>query len=262
MKDHRSLPLFFLLLIAGSTPFWLIGATGRQLLPGLPISGLAAFCPAAAALAALYLRGGRASALSLLKRSLDAGSIRGIWYVPILLTVPAVHLLAWIAARFAGLAIPFPQISVLSALALFAGFFVGALGEELGWSGYALDPLQARWGAFVAALLLGAIWAAWHMIALVQAHRGIAWIAWWTLATISARVIMVWLYNNTRRSVFAVTLFHAISNLSWQISPNLVAYYDPRLHGIILTVIAAIIVAAAGPVTLMKPGGGAQRLKT
>ena len=33
------------------------------------------------------------------------------------------------------------------ALALFGALFIAALGEELGWVGYAIDPLQQRWGA-------------------------------------------------------------------------------------------------------------------
>jgi membrane protease YdiL (CAAX protease family) len=34
-----------------------------------------------------------------------------------------------------------------AALLKFFVFLVGALGEELGWSGYVLDPLQDRWSA-------------------------------------------------------------------------------------------------------------------
>lgn len=41
---------FFLLVFALSVPFWVIGAaTGVELLPGLPVAGLMAFCPAIAA---------------------------------------------------------------------------------------------------------------------------------------------------------------------------------------------------------------------
>jgi len=34
-------------------------------------------------------------------------------------------------------------------------FFLSGVAEELGWSGYALEPLQARWGALRAALIIG-----------------------------------------------------------------------------------------------------------
>jgi membrane protease YdiL (CAAX protease family) len=41
---------------------------------------------------------------------------------------------------------------------------IAALGEELGWSGYAIDPMQARWGALKASILLGIFWAVYHYI--------------------------------------------------------------------------------------------------
>jgi len=45
------------------------------------------------------------------------------------------------------------MITAVKTLGLFLAFFVGAHGEELGWSGYAIDPLQERYGAFLAAIV-------------------------------------------------------------------------------------------------------------
>lgn len=42
-------------------------------------------------------------------------------------------------------------------------FIYGPLPEELGWRGYVLDRLQARWNALVSSLILGAMWALWHL---------------------------------------------------------------------------------------------------
>jgi membrane protease YdiL (CAAX protease family) len=253
---------FFALVLAGTVPLWILGATGWQLLPGLPVSGLAAVCPAVVALVLRYRQEGRSGAVSLLARSFDVGRIRAkIWFIPIVLLAPVERMLSLLVMRVTGTSLPVPNFFPLAALAMFAGFFVGALGEELGWSGYAIDPMQQRWGALRAALLLGAIWAGWHIIALLQAHRSLEWIAFWTLGTMSVRVIMVWLYNNTGRSVFAVTLFHSISNLSWQISPNLVTYYDPRISGPILAIIATIIVVAFGLYVSRTSPDSAQHLR-
>ena len=55
--------------------------------------------------------------------------------------------------------------------------FIAAIGEELSWSGYAIDPLQDRFGALRGALLLGVIWAVWHFIPLLSVQRSLAWIA-------------------------------------------------------------------------------------
>jgi membrane protease YdiL (CAAX protease family) len=247
-RAQRPAIVFFVLVFAGTVPFWILGATGWQLLPGLPVSGLAAVCPAVAALVLRYWQEGRAGVISLLARSFDASRIRAwVWYLPIVLIAPVERALSLFVMWISGVSLPAPHIFPLAALAMFVGFFVGALGEELGWSGYATEPMQRHFGALVAALFLGAIWAGWHFIPLLQAHRSLEWIAFWTLGAISMRVIMVCLYNNTGRSVFAVTLLHAISNLSWQFSPDLVAYYDPRISGPLLAIAATIVIFTFGP---------------
>jgi len=127
---------------------------------------------------------------------------------------------------------------------MFVAFFIAALGEELGWTGYATEPLLRRWGTLTASLRLGVVWAAIHFIPLLQAHRSVAWIAWWCLGTIAFRMIMTWLYVHAGKSVFAATLFHAMINLCWQLFPNNGSFYDPQVFGLLTLVFAIIIYAA------------------
>jgi hypothetical protein len=84
---------------------------------------------------------------------------------------------------------------------------------------------------------------------LVQAHRSPAWIAWWCLGTVAQRVLIVWLYNNTGKSVFAAALFHAVSNVSTLLFPE---YYDPRITGLITAFAVAIVTVVWGPRTLTR----------
>jgi hypothetical protein len=56
--------------------------------------------------------------------------------------------------------------------------------------------------------------AIWHGVPLVQASQSPAWIAWWCLYTVAARILIVWLYNNAGKSVFAAAVFHAMMNLT------------------------------------------------
>lgn len=49
---------------------------------------------------------------------------------------------------------------------------------------------------------------------LIQMGSTLTWIAWWTLSTVALRILIVWLYSNTGKSVFAAIVFHATSNLS------------------------------------------------
>ncbi len=249
---------FFVLVFALSVPFWLIGAlTGIQLLPGIPVSALGAFCPAAAACILLYREKQLAGVTQLLKRSFDYERIRSkVWYVPTVLLMPGVTALTYGLMRWMGAPLEAAQVSVLEAAVLFTAFFAAALGEELGWSGYSLDPLLDRFNALQASLLLGLVWAVWHFVPLVQADRSPGWIAWWTVGTLSTRVLMVWLYNNTGNSVFATALYHAMTNLSWQLFP---AYYDPRLTGLVLAFAAVVVTIVWGPQTLRGRSGRSKR---
>jgi uncharacterized protein len=259
---HRSPLRFFALVFALSVPFWVAGAvTGLQLLPGLPVSSLMSFCPVTAALIFVYGENKTAGVTELLKRSFDYERIGAkVWYAPIVLLMPGVMVLSYGLMWLMGVSLPSPQFPVPAALAMFLAFFIAALGEELGWSGYVVDPMQDRWGALQAGVLLGLAWAAWHIVPLLQAHRSPAWIARWSLSTVAVRVLIVWLYNNTGKSVFAAALFHAMSNLSWQLFPIHGSYYDPRVSGLIITFAAVVVTIVWGPRTLAGYGsaGGAR----
>jgi len=239
---------FFVLVAVLSVPFYFVSAViGFMLLPGLPLSSLAAFCPVVAAVILTYKASRRAGVIALLKRSFDFRRIgRKVWYVPAVFLMPAVMALSFAAIRLSGVAVPVPGIDVLPALVLLVGFFLAALGEELGWCGYAIDPMQAKWGALQAAILLGSFWVFWHYVPLFQAGRSVVWVAWWSIGSVAQRVIIVWLYNNTGKSVFIAAFFHMTINLTWQLFPVNGSYYDPVVTSLILVCVATIVVAVWG----------------
>jgi hypothetical protein len=239
---------FFALVAILSIPFYLASVlTGFTLLPGLPVSSLAAFCPVTAAGILTYEASHRTGAVALLKRSFDFRRIRAkVWYLPVVLLMPAVMAISFAAIRLSGEAVPVPEINVLQASILIVAFFLAALGEELGWCGYAIDPMQSKRGALQAAILLGLFWVFWHYVPLFQAGRSVAWVAWWSIGSVALRVIIVWLYNNTGRSVFAAAFFHMTINLTWQLFPVNGSFYDPAITGLILACVAAIVVALWG----------------
>jgi membrane protease YdiL (CAAX protease family) len=253
-SQSRSPLKFFLLVFALSVPFWLIGAVIRlQLLPSLPVSALMAFCPLMAASILVYREHKTAGVIEPLKRAFDDQRISAkVWYAPIVLLKPGGMILTYGLMHVMGLPLPTPQFPVLAAPVMFLAFFIAALGEELRWSGYVIAPLQDRWNALQASLLLGLVWATWPLVPLVQAHRSPAWIAWWGLSTVASRVLIVWLYNNTGKSVFAAALYHAISNVSWLLFRNDGSHDDLRITGLILACAAAIVTVVWGPRTLAR----------
>jgi uncharacterized protein len=250
----RSPLKFFLLVFALSIPFWLLGEVRRlEFLPGLPLGALIAVCPGMAALILTHRERGMPGAKALLKRAFDCKRIKEkIWYAIALFLMPGVMLLSYGLMRMTGKPVPAPQISLWPTLVMCVAFFIGAASEELGWSGYVIDPMQDRWGALRAAVLLGLIWVVYHYVALIQLHRSAEWIAWWSLGTVSLRVIIVWLYNNTGGSVFTASLFHATINVTWQLFPIHGSHFDPRVTGLITAFLAAIVTVIWGPKTLAR----------
>lgn len=248
----RSPLRFFILTFVLSIPFWLAGfLTEWQLLPSLPVSSLMGFCPAIAAIILISATEESAAVTELLKRAFDVSRIPSkIWYAPVVLLMPTMALATYELIRTTGSALPAEQQpNVVAALIVFPVFFVEALAEELGWMGYAFDPMEKRWDALRAGILLGGVWAAWHIVPLMQARRPAGWIAWWCLYTVATRVLIVWIYNNTGRSVFAAALYHAMANMSTMLFPGT---FDPRTTGLLVAGAAALVAIIWGPRTLAR----------
>lgn len=243
-NDSRSISIFFVLVFVFSIPFWLLANVfPLQLLPGLPLSALGVFTPTLAAVV-ISARSNQPAAVSqLLARSFDFNRVRNkYWYLVFVLFNPAIAVFAYEAMQSAGIPIPPPSPLTYAIIPMFMIFFVAALGEEIGWTGFATDPLQRRWGTFWSGILLGLVWAVFHLVVLTQANRSLQWIAWWSLGTISLRTMMVWLFQHAGDSVFAAAIFHAMINLCWQIFPVNGSFYDPRFFSLATLCLALVII--------------------
>lgn len=234
----RFLALLFLLTL----PFWLLAEMVQaEPLPGLPLSGLMAFMPAVAAAILVGRAEGRAGVRAFLARSFDWGRMRGrLAWAPLVLLIPAVALASWaIQGHEPSAAAPAWVLA-----AMLVAFFAAGLGEELGWSGYLLEPLERRWGELAAALAIGAVWAGWHLVPFLQAGRAPEWIAWHMAQTVALRVVTVRLYFGAGRSVFATALFHAFCNVGFFALPMYGGTYDPRFTAVAVIATAALLTLA------------------
>ena len=245
---------FFLLVLLLSIPFYVLGARGDRLpvMTFLPMSALATFVPMIAALILVYRESGAQGAGKLLARALDYRRIKSAgWTLAAVLLMPMVFLLAYGVLRLEGRALPDVQyFSIVEMIAFALMFFVGAIGEELGWQGYGFAKLNSRWNALEAALIIGVIWALWHVIPFVEMGRSASWIIWHSLGIVMLRVVIVWLFVNTGQSVFIAALFHATTNMAWGLVANYAAFYDPLVMLVILVLVAVTIVMLWGPSTL------------
>ncbi len=87
------------------------------------------------------------------------------------------------------------------------------LGEETGWRAYALPHLQKRHNALSSTLILGVIWAFWHLPAFFyrdtyMAMGLVSGLPMLLLSILAASVVFTWFYNSTGGSLLIVTLFH------------------------------------------------------
>jgi membrane protease YdiL (CAAX protease family) len=107
-----------------------------------------------------------------------------------------------------------PYLTPLGALGLWLITF--GLGEETGWRGYALPHLQKKRSATTATLILGILWAGWHLPMFfyrdTYMQMGIMGFPMLTLSLLFAAMIFTWLYNSTNGSLWIVIIFHAVFN--------------------------------------------------
>ena len=143
------------------------------------------------------------------------------WYLVVFLIFPGVLLLAMGITRLFGGQTQFyladlstQKVAIYFALEFLKGFVLtGGINEESGWRGFALPRLQARYPVIVAALIVGYLWAFWHLPYDIGEGVRTAWMLenrlfWNPLMAI----LMTWLYNRTNGSILAPALLHPAMN--------------------------------------------------
>lgn len=248
---HRPLVPFFVLVSVLAVPFWVAAAmvdiTDRTPI-GLPLSALMFVCPVIAAGILTYRYGGRPELVRLLKRAVDYSRERRGWYLFAVVATPAIALMSYGVAWLMGLVHYSGSPTPLAAVpVLFLAFLLAAAFEELGWAGYATDPLRRRFGALGAGLVLGAFWGVWHLLPLIQAHHGPLWITGWFVGTVALRTIVVWLFYKTGKSVLSAMLMHAMANVCAAAIPDYTMTHSVLISGVLTAIVAAAITLRARP---------------
>jgi membrane protease YdiL (CAAX protease family) len=116
--------------------------------------------------------------------------------------------------------------------ALLTSYLVNPIGEETGWTGFALPRLQKRFTPWLAAAILGLIWALWHLPGFfvpseMGAFHPVNFI-FFVLSSIFIRIAWTWVTNNAQGSGIAGILLHASSNaVSLMLIPNLLPAPTP-----------------------------------
>jgi membrane protease YdiL (CAAX protease family) len=95
-------------------------------------------------------------------------------------------------------------------------------GEEIGWRGYALPRLTTRFGLPIASILLGVIWACWHLpqFFIREADTYGQSFLVYVLQVTAMSVAFAWLYAKTNGSLLLTMLLHASVNNTKDIVPS------------------------------------------
>lgn len=144
-------------------------------------------------------------------------------YYPLALFVlPAIWLVGNLLSRALGMVTPFFRSSVVdlkllgSATVMFLyNVAYSSLSEEPGWRGFALPRLQAKASPLVASLILGVLWAFWHVpfkFGGMDADSPSDILVEWILIVL-VNIIFTWLFNRTQGSILVTALIHPAMNV-------------------------------------------------
>jgi len=212
---ERTLP-FFLLTFVITWGLQLPGVLAQKgLLPGdpaayLPFAGLGLFGPLVAATVLTARQGGRAEVRALYARLLRYRVHVGYYLVALVL--PAALLTGVLALlRLMGRSGPVSYLPTLGGLVF--GVIISVV-EEVGWRGYALPRLEARWGAFAAGSWLGVVWYLWHLPMFAGQGVPLNLVLVMLLYFVGASLLMTWLNARTTGSLLLAALAHLGAHLN------------------------------------------------
>jgi membrane protease YdiL (CAAX protease family) len=170
------------------------------------------------------------------------------WYAVVLFGIPAIGVCeALIASRFSQSGIleyftaDHSQSLSFSYLttALIGELLGGPIGKEPGWRGYALPELLERYRPFPSSLILGGIWAGWHLPlfflpGVAQYHMSFAIFG---VNVLAISVLITWVFIHARQSILIAILMHLL--------------FDLTVNSHHLTIVALINSIAAGAVVTL-----------
>jgi membrane protease YdiL (CAAX protease family) len=224
VSEHpdRSLLVFFLTTFALAWAFFIpVAMTAHPLTQvHLVLVTLGAWSPGVVALAMALRADGSAGVRLALEPALRARA--PLWaYAFAALSTAGIKLLAALALRLATGAWPrFGEPPMLIPFAILVSTPFQA-GEELGWRGYALPRWSERLGLRASSLLLGLVWAVWHLplffVEGADTYRQSFPV--YMIGVVAISVIMAWLYARTG-SLLLVMLLHAAVNNSKDLVPS------------------------------------------
>ncbi len=213
-----------------------------------PALVLGAFGPAVGACVAVWTLEGRSAVAAFLRRFL---SLRFGWkaWSAMFVVLGAVNVAAWYLPGLFGYDRPamlLPTALVFPVWWLLM-VFLGGGQEEVGWRGYIMEPLEARFGLWGGNVVLALVWTAWHgplwfIPGSTQASMPIVAFA---IGTIGLSFFFSWLMKAAGGLPMAGLMVHGTYNAIIPLFPTIATDTDASqvrwwLHQLLLLVVGGL----------------------
>lgn len=226
-RSPGPLLLYFATTTAVAWACWFGAAavSGGQLPPvglGVPLFYMGVFSPSLVALAFSARAGGGSEARALFNRVFQGAPHPG-WYVFAAFYMAAIKLVAAVVHRVA--TGDWPRFGTDAWFVMIAATLISTpvqAGEEIGWRGFALPRLADRFGLGLGSVIVGLVWATWHLpLFFIRGAdtTGQSFPLYLTQVT-ALSVAFGWLYGHVRGGLLPVMLLHAAVNNTKDIVPS------------------------------------------
>lgn len=214
----------------------------------LPLMVIGASGPTLVAIVLALALEGRAGLRALLRRGVQTMH-RARLAVPALGHVFAAHMIAsgalFVVGQYTAQHLAYPPTKFEHvAIAIIA-----PIGEEYGWRGYALPRLQRVMSPLSASVIIGVVWALWHVPTFFMPGVSMNMLAIFLPMMIAGSIIYTWLFNASGGSMLVIVLAHLGAHLDGlgRAQP-LGDGLRPIIGATVVLVIFAVIVVATGRV--------------
>lgn len=255
----RQAVTFVVLAYAFSWGIWGVGYLAvPDDVPFVPVVFLGVFGPAVAAALTVRLTGD--AVRSWLTMILN-WRVAPRWYFAAFLVPVGMYGLAAVVVVFAGATVQGDQFArgfMLSLGSFPTAMLISGGNEELGWRGYLLPRVQQEYDALTASLIVGIVWAGWHLPVYVL-PLGLTNGPFYLFVPFAVllSVVLTWVYNNTDGSALLAMVMHGSVNSALGIFVSVLTLdavsetvlWGARIIGVFC--VAVILTAVCGPRTLI-----------
>jgi len=221
-RDALKIAVFFILSCLFSWALWLptvLSYNGMDMPKGLLVaSSFATFAPSLVAFFMIVIEVGRDGSLIWIKNQVNK-PFQYVWIPVAILIFPIIAAVSYNLTLAAGSGIESEWIRYPAAIfPMFVQILIfgGALGEELGWRGYALNRLLKHTDPIKASLILGIVWSIWQIpLFFVEGtiQNSIPIVQFFLMNMITV-FFYTWIYMKVKGNIVVMIFLHGIADIS------------------------------------------------